>query len=335
MAIKYSKDFSPFKPFADRHLMTIASALWVRNFKDLIGQETRWYVDVTDNSKVLVDLNINQEGAHKDTLLIVIHGLEGCSRSHYVCGVASKAYRQGFSTARMNLRNCGGTAHLTDTLYNAGMSQDVIKVANCAMEEHGFKNVILAGYSLGGNIVLKAASELETNGADWLKAVIGVSPSVDLSLAVDQLELGINRIYEFTFLRSLKAKIREKAKRYPDKFRVQELKSVKTVREFDEYFTAADGGYDSASHYYASASAIGFVKDIKKPVLIIASQDDPIVPFESFEDSRFKSDNIEVVAPLSGGHGAFLGSLKGKNGEKRPDRFWAEDLVSEFSLLNV
>lgn len=332
------KEFTPYWLLADRHLMTIASAFWLRNFSELVASETRWYVDVSQSSKVLVDLNFNAEdGKSKntnETLVIVVHGLEGSSRSHYVCGVAKKGLDAGLATARMNLRNCGGTSHLTDTLYNAGMSSDVIEVASQAIEKYGFKNVFLVGYSLGGNIVLKAAAELKKTNSNWLKGVCAISPSIDLGLSVDQLELGINRIYEFTFLKSLKAKIREKSRQFPDKFPVEDLKSVKTVRQFDEVYTARDGGYKSANHYYSSASANNLIQDINVPGLIITSKDDPIVPYRTFLKADIENEFISILAPESGGHGAFLGSLKGVNGGKPLDRFWAEDRAIEFCLSN-
>ena len=267
-------------------------------------------------------------------LVIIVHGLEGCSTSHYVLGVAKKALAKGMNSMRMNLRNCGGTMHLADSLYNAGMSGDVIEVARRAAEELGYEKIFLVGYSLGGNIVLKAASELACKNPDWLSGVCAVSPSVDLSFSVDQLAKGMNRIYEITFMRSLRQKIVEKSRIYPDKFKIELLKNVRTVRQFDDVYTAPDGGYDSAQHYYDTCSSLSMIPAIKVPALIVTAKDDPLVPFSTFETIDLPQ-NVRILAPDHGGHGAFISELSGGNGNNISDRFWAEDRAVDFCLANL
>ena len=123
-SIFVTDQFIPVNFLTNPHLMTIVSSFWARSFSGLIESQDSFLVEVDENSKVLVEINqpteSNATGEKK--LIIAVHGLEGCSRTHYMLGVADKGLQKGYSVARMNLRNCGGTIHLTDTLYNAGMS---------------------------------------------------------------------------------------------------------------------------------------------------------------------------------------------------------------------
>lgn len=345
--------FEPAKFFANRHFMTIAAALWPRRFplslKDSVEQHL---VDVAPGSKVLAEVNLQSDSQAGKNLVVAVHGLEGSSNSPYMQGVAVKALLAGFSVLRLNLRNCGGTEELTDTLYNAGMSDDLIAVAEWARKKWGFERIFFVGFSLGGNIVLKAAAELATcklvENRDLcasLAAVCAVSPSVDLERSVDQLDQGLNRIYQVTFMRSLREKLKKKAARFPERYPLAPLKKLKTVKQFDETYTAPDGGFDSARHYYEQCSSLSKLGDIRAPGLIVASQDDPIVPAASFAEVDLQSGPMRLLLPSHGGHGGFLSLLSGDLDKasticnNRPhavdslkDRFWAENRAIEFCL---
>src|ERR1700712_2150554 len=128
--------------------------------------------------------------------IIILHGLEGSSRSQYVIGNANKLWRAGCNVIRMNMRNCGGTERLTPTLYHSGLSGDVDKVMRFFVETQRLQSVALIGYSMGGNLVLKLAGDLGKNAPPELRCVIGVSPAVDLAQSADALHDFSNRIYE-------------------------------------------------------------------------------------------------------------------------------------------
>ncbi len=347
--------FEPAKFFANRHLMTIAAALWPRRFPIYLKASVEPHlIEVAPGSRVLAEVNLQSDlapGAGKN-LVVVVHGLEGSSNSPYMQGVAVKALLAGFSVLRLNLRNCGGTEELTDTLYNAGMSDDLIAVAEWARKKWGFERIFFVGFSLGGNIVLKAAAELASCKQDEnrdlfssLAAVCAVSPSVDLERSVDRLDCGLNRIYQVTFMRSLREKLKRKAALFPRRYPLAPLKKIRTVKQFDETYTAPDGGFDSAGHYYEQCSSLSRLGDIRTPGLIIAALDDPLVPSASFEEADLLSGPVRLLSPLHGGHGGFLSVLSGDSGKasticnNRPsvdgglkDRFWAEDRVIEFCL---
>ncbi len=351
-------DYSEFVPMTgmeNSHVMTILANVWKRQFPTVLATQEQRIIDVAPNSKVLVECNFaptaRTDEGHGRGLAIIYHGLEGSSRSQYVMGVAEKFLAAGISTVRVNMRNCGDTMHLTDTLYNAGLSADIGPIAEHFLND-GFEQIFTIGFSLGGNVVLKGAAEFSKSDASWLKGVCAVSPSLDLPTCVDALELWQNRIYELNFLRSLKEKIVQKNKLHPGRYDISCLPKINSVRNFDDTYTAPDGGYKSANDYYARASALPMIPTIKVPVLIIAAQDDPLVPFSSFRSEKLQLPNVSLLAPRHGGHAGFVARgfapRSGKIGEwsdenknrsirlKAPnmvainDRFWAESSCMEF-----
>jgi len=247
-----------------------------------------------------------------------------------VLGLGRKALSEHMNVVRMNMRNCGGTLHLSNTLYNGGMSSDVITVARHIQKVYELKEIYVAGFSLGGNLVLKAAGELGQDAVGLFAGVCTVSPSIDLSASVDSLARGINKIYELHFLRGLTSKIRHKSSLFPDRFDVEKLRLVKTIKDFDDIFTAPDGGYGDADNYYRLASSLNVIANIRIPTLIIASKDDPIVPFDSFQSDKLKTPYVTLLAPEWGGHSGFLGARDEATGGYVRDKFWAEHRVVAF-----
>ena len=263
--------------------------------------------------------------------VILLHGLEGSSGSIYVLSTAHKAYRAGFNVLRLNMRNCGGTEHLTPTLYNSGMTGDLEAVIRELTEQDGLRRILLAGYSMGGQLILKFAGE---RGAEMPEAVVGlcaISPSIDLGACADQIARPSNRMYQRRFLRSLQRRMRHKQRLYPHLYDISDIRRVRTIRDFDERYTARQGGYRDADDYYARASALQFVHRIRRPTLIIHAQDDPFVPFSSFRHpSLIENPHILFLAPVHGGHVGFIAQASGE------DRFWAEQRLVEFcSLVSI
>jgi uncharacterized protein len=319
--------FIPMTGMENRHVMTILANAWKRHFPQILATQEQRIIDVAPSSQVLVECNFTpsarRDEGHGRAIAIIYHGLEGSSRSHYVMGVAEKFLADGISTVRVNMRNCGNTMHLTNTLYNAGLSADIAPIAEHFLND-GFDHIFTIGFSLGGNVVLKAAAEYSKTGATWLKGVCAVSPSLDLPTCVAALELWENRIYELNFLYSLKAKIVQKNKLKPRRYDISCLPKINSVRNFDDTYTAPDGGYESAADYYARASALPMIPSISPPVLIIAAQDDPLVPFVSFQSKNLEGANVSLLAPMHGGHAGFVSRAIETSPSK--SREWVEKL---------
>ena len=257
--------------------------------------------------------------------VILIHGLEGCAESHYMRGIAAKAYHAGFNVIRMNQRNCGGTEHLTATLYNSGLSRDYLAIVRELRTLDHLTRIWLVGYSMGGNLVLKAAGEIGGSEPS-LAGIAAVCPNIDPAQCVVALEQPRNWIYHHHFLPRLKARLRRKAAFFPGKWDLARLRSIRTMTQFDDCFTAPDGGYRDAADYYDRAGSHHVLHRITVPTLIITAQDDPFIPYSMFTQPAIRDNRaITMFAPRYGGHcGFFSGS---RNGE---DPYWAENRIVEF-----
>lgn len=316
--------FSPPALLRNSHLMTMAPVFWPRRFRRL-GPCVQREFEVEPGSRILGECHWQAEPRRHPTL-VMIHGLEGSSRSGYMMGTAEKAWEQGFNIVRLNQRNCGGTERLTPTLYNSGLSADVARVVEELLSRDGLPEIFAAGFSMGGNLVLKMAGEYAGNAPPGLRAVAAVSPSMDLAACVEALEQDRNRIYRIYFVRRLLRHFRAKARLYPELYSMNGLGRIRTVREFDEAVTAPYCGFRGAAEYYARANARRLLSNITLPTLLLTAKNDTLIPFSSFADPAIRANqNILLEAPEHGGHCGFVS-------RDSTMRFWAEARVVEFCL---
>lgn len=261
--------------------------------------------------------------------LIVIHGLEGSSESQYMLGVARNALTSGMNVIRMNQRNCGGMDHCAPTLYNSSRSADVAAVARHVVEQDQVPAFVLAGFSMGGNLVLKLAGEWGDKAPPEFRGVVGVCPAINLAAGADALHEPANRIYEYYFLWQLFRRFERKAKLFPESFDASRLRGIRSLREFDDRITAHYCGFLNADDYYARAAAANTLDRIARPALIIHAANDPFVPIlpETREKIRANHD-ITFVEAADGGHCAFVGQ---RDNDRAYDGRWAEREVVEFA----
>ena len=305
--------------------MTVFAWARPRQFLDLSSAEDRQF-QVTEDTRVHAHCYWQRERAAHPVLL-ALHGLEGSSSAHYMRGLAAKGYRAGFSVVLLNQRNCGGTEHLGPGLYHSGLTHDADHVIRELVSIEAIDRVVVAGYSLGGNLALKLAGDYGDAPPPALRGVCAVSPVMELSRCVHALERRQNFIYEWNFVRGLRARMRRKDQCQPGRFDLSLLPSIRTVREFDDRYTAPHFGFNGAEDYYHRASAMRVVDRIRVPALIITSEDDPFVPSEPFRDPHLTGNpNIEVVITAHGGHCAFVAE-----GDGDSDGYWAEDRIIEFA----
>lgn len=318
----------PFKPqpfLRNPHMQTLAAAFWPRRFPQLPQSIPREF-ETELGTKILGECHWQPVARERPTLVLV-HGLEGSSRSGYMVGLAERAFSFGWNAVRLNQRNCGGTEFLTSTLYNSGLSGDYRAVLFELIERDSLPEIFFVGYSMGGNLVLKMAGELGGGAPRELRGVAAVCPTIDLAVCADAIALPGNLVYELHFVRNLKARMRRKEALFPGKFDLGPMARVRTVREFDDVITATYCGFQNASDYYARSSALRVLDKIRVPTFVLTAQDDPFVPFASFSDPALtQNPHISLNAPQHGGHCAFISRYNGDA------RFWAEARVMEFCV---
>ncbi len=259
--------------------------------------------------------------------VVLVHGLEGSCESQYIVGTAGKAWRAGWNVVRMNVRNCGGTEELGPTLYHSGMSADVGEVVRGLVDQDALPRIALAGFSMGGNQVLKLAGEWGCQGSTkpQMCAVAAVSPAMDLALSADALHEPQNRLYEWRFLLSLRRRLRRKASLYPEQYQVKKW-WWRSIRDFDDHVTAPHCGFADAADYYEQASASRVLESIRVPTLILHAKDDPMIRVAPATRAKIAANRyIHFVETEHGGHCGFLGSAT-----KKDDGRWAERRVIEF-----
>ncbi len=292
---------------------------------DLPSPEERLF-RVTADTEVLAHCYWQQKRDGHLTL-VGLHGLEGSSTAHYMRGTAHKALRAGFNVVLLNQRNCGGTEHLGPGLYHSGLTEDAALVIKTLASE-GLDRVVIGGYSLGGNLALKLAGEHAPAELPTLKGICAVSPVLELEQCVRALERPSNVIYQWNFVRNLKARMRRKDRCWPGRFPVEALPRVRTVRQFDAVYTAPHFGFGTAEEYYYRAAAMRVIDRIQIPALIITAADDPFVPLDAFREPALTGNpHISLIVAEHGGHCGFLGVASGDG----DDGYWAERKIVEFA----
>jgi predicted alpha/beta-fold hydrolase len=254
--------------------------------------------------------------------IIMVHGLEGSSEAGYIRSMSQLALENGYAVHRTNLRSCGGTEALCNTMYHAGLTADTHSIAREIKAQYG-NSVFLVGYSLGGNVSLKLAGELGDEGRSLFAGVCAVSTPINLGECVREMSKPQNRIYEWRFLSRLKQRIRKRAESMPGVYAIDQLKSVGSVYEFDDKITAPFFGFGTADNYYDTQSSIHFLDRIRVPTLMVQAKDDPLIPFEVFSHSAIAENPcIRLLAVEHGGHLGFLSD--------RFPRFWLDRVVLDF-----
>jgi uncharacterized protein len=329
------REFVPRRGLSNGHLHTIAGNFLPRGNQLPLAEPC--LVPVDEESSVLCHCYWQPQTVRGARLtVILLHGLEGSSRSQCVIGNANKLWLNGANVICMNMRNCGGDVFggddyvdmelYTPTLYHSGMSGDVLAVAQHFILRHGLQSIALAGYSMGGNMVLKLAGELGAgmlgDALPQLCAVVGVSPLVDIAESSDSLHEPQNRFYEWRFMRGLLKRYRRKVELYPHRYDIERAKKLHSVREFDDRITAFYEGFASADDYYYRAAAARVIDTVAVPTLLLHSTDDPFIRYTAKTRAAIEANkNITLLETEHGGHCAFLSPPQP---EEDDDGYWAE-----------
>lgn len=260
---------------------------------------------------------------------VLIHGLEGSSNSQYVLGNSTRAWMAGWNVVRMNMRSCGGMDKLSPTIYHSGCSNDVARVIEELVLRQRLQSIALIGYSMGGNLVLKYAGEAGANAPSVLRAVVGISPLMDLAASSAALHEPRNRFYERYFLRSMTDRVRRKAELFPEIYlpfyASGALRKIHSMRDFDGQVVARFGGFIDADDYYYSVASSRVASKLTVPTLVVHSLDDPFIRMlPETRQALIDNSHVNFIETYHGGHCAFLAPAAGYDG------YWAEKTLLGF-----
>ena len=241
--------------------------------------------------------------------LFFLHGLEGTIRSHYVSGFFSEALRREWSADLLIFRGCGDEPNRLPRFYHSGETGDLAFALGRLIDEDPDVPIMLAGVSLGGNVVLKFLGERKTDLPRAIRGAAAISVPYDLERGARHLSQGFSRIYDRHFLKSLRQKARAKLARFPGLFDSGALERAATIYEFDDVVTAPIHGFMNAHDYYSRSSSLHWLRGIARPTLLLSSYDDPFLPSAVLDDVRARADenvNLTLEFTRRGGHVGFV-----------------------------
>ncbi len=321
------RNFTPAWWLPGPHLQTVG-ARFLRSRDSVVNQRER--IELADGDFVDLDWVTgvgDSRPAPETPLVLVMHGLEGSSKSEYVLEMHRALARHDLASVALNFRSCSGEPNRLPRFYHAGDTADVATVLDLLRTRFPHRPLGAVGFSLGGNVLLKYLGECGRESSDdaSVTAAVAISAPFDLAAGIVTIERGLSRGYQRYLLRKLQRKVRAKAAILQDHVDVKALLAARSVREFDNLGTAPLGGFRDWSDYYAQASSKQFLPDIRRPTLVIRALDDPFLREEEAPPRELTENPfIEGVFPRSGGHVGFVG------GSPRRPVFWAERTAAAF-----
>jgi predicted alpha/beta-fold hydrolase len=308
------------------HLRTLWGKLVRRPFPPRTRVE-RWRTP--DGDELELHRSDSANGASRlHARLLVLHGLEGTIRSHYLQGILGEAAQRGWSADALIFRTCNGEMTHARRLYHSGETTDLDLVVQRLVREHPGQPLALVGFSLGGNVLLKWLGEQGERLPPEVRAAAVVSVPFDLERGSRFIEHGFARVYTRHFLRTLRAKARIKLARDPALFDASALERARTLFDFDDAVTAPVHGFESATDYYSRSSSLGFLSRIRRPTLLLSAYDDPFLPPEVLSDVARVAQKNPYLAAEFHEHGGHVGFISGR--VPWAPRYYAEDRVLSF-----
>jgi predicted alpha/beta-fold hydrolase len=313
-------DYRPPYWLFNGHLQTIVPS----QFRKVEGLSyKREKLSTPDQDFLLLDW----AGEPSEKLAIISHGLEGDSQRPYIKGMARAFVRAGYEVLAWNFRGCGGEINHQLRFYHSGATDDLGLVINHALKQKKYQKVVLVGFSLGGNLTLKYLGEFGDQVAKPIHKGIAFSVPLDLhSSAVKISETG-NFIYSRRFLRNLKKKIEQKVLLMPDALTTDYFSQIKSLKDFDDFYTAPLHGFSDAIDYYTRCSSLYFLDKIKTPTLIVNARNDPFLSDLCYPTTKMQDHPyVQLHTPEQGGHVGFL-----QKGAKKDQDYWSEILAVRFA----
>lgn len=308
----------PFQPHPlawGGHLQTIVGAYypWKKKYRP-----PHVLVDTNDGDKVVMYDDHSPDWRPGERVVLLIHGLGGSHESGYMVRTAQKLHERGVRSFRKELRGFGSSYAIARGHCHAGRGEDIAVCVEKIIQLCPDSPITLIGYSMGANILLNLLGELGDLAPAQVDSAIAVAPPIDLPHCAHNLRQGLNRLYDWSFMRTLQRLLQQRRRVVKD-FHDRRVRPLPNrLRDFDEQFVAPLIGFPSAHDYYVACSAAYKLPHITVPTMIISAEDDPIVPVDMFHRHAM-SPSIALHTTRSGGHLGFIG----RQGPD-PDIFWLD-----------
>jgi len=311
------------------HIQTIAAMKWGRRPQQKF---VRQRLDMPDGDFLDIDWAGPQAHTHcqfNGRALVIFHGLEGSSQSHYAQAIGSYFVERGWMVAVAHFRGCSGEPNRLARSYFSGDSRDIDFILSQARRQLPQAQWHAAGISLGGNALLKYTGE-QGQQLNWLNAVAGISVPVDLVATGMRLQTSLIGRYVYTphFLASMRGKIQQKASAFPGVVNWTKALQARTLLEFDDAYTGPAHGYRSALDYWSRCSSQYHLHGIRIPTLLLIARNDPFIPEASLPGPDQASDQVLLHYPCSGGHAGFA------SGSGRGELTWLPRRIERFFTQN-
>jgi predicted alpha/beta-fold hydrolase len=312
-------DMPPFRParwLRSGHAQTIVGSYLAGRSRLLDTQ--RHSLVLADGDQLVLHDDCPATWQPGDRMALLIHGLGGCYASPYMRRIAARLFERNVRVVRLDLRGSGAGEHLARMPYHAGLTADLLAAIEHISGQSPGSPVVVAGFSLGGNMLLKLLGELGPNAAGKIERAVAVCPPIDLHACAARLAGPSGRLYDRYFVRLLCRRLDSRQRRNPNAIAANFARRPGRLREFDDLYTARVSGFRDVSDYYDRASSAGFIPAIRVPTWIIASRDDPVVDCRPFERISYPSP-VSLTLTDHGGHLGYLG----RRGVDR-DHFWLD-----------
>lgn len=288
-------NFKPFFGLSSKHLQMIISNFIPCGKAPLSKQ---WFIDIGNGDKLSCEVSTPLNWKNDNKTIALIHGLGGSHTSKYMVRMARKLYEKGNRVIRINLRSCGSGKGLSKLPYNAGNSDDILKVLQALKTETPHSDIFVVGFSLGANTALKLAGELGPEAENLVKTFIAVCPPLDLEHTVLSMQQRKNHLYHQYYLKQ----VHEQAKPWT-------TQKFTSLYEFDDKITGPLWGFTGAKDYYQNCSSKYFLKKICVASHILCAEDDPFISINVLKDLSL-SNHVHLWTTKYGSHLGFLGRTK-------------------------
>lgn len=307
--------FQPMKGFASPHIQTVFPLL-ISNGGEA-PPSAPYFIPLDDGDTLYGMLSTPPFWTSSEKTVVLIHGLGGGHTSNYMIRISRKLYQKGYRTMRINLRGIGPDAAIAHRPYHGGSSHDLLQVVQALKKQTPHSPIVLIGFSLGGNIILKLAGELEERADSLIEKTISICAPIDLAQTTLSLSKGINRLYHNYYIQGLKRLGQRWIGNLP----------IRSIIDFDDAVTAPLWGFRNAFDYYQQSSSCHSLPKIRHPCHLIFAADDPFVDYRAaLKHPLYPA--VKIWLSRHGGHMGFWGWAGREHGCYWIDRFLLE-LVKE------